>query len=148
MNLNLDKAHDDGKHFMHQLQQRLGTEDNWDKTARILKGVLHTIRDRMPISEALDVMAQMPLFMKGIFADQWKYREEPEKIRSQQQFIEAVKQRPELVEFSDLPEDEDVIRATREVLSLLSEHIEEGQMRHIKANMPGEMHPVFDEAMS
>ena len=117
------------------------------KTARILKGVLHTVRDRMPLIEALDAIAQMPLFMKGIFVDQWKYHEETEKIRSKQQFIDAVRQRHEIVEVSDLPEGKDMIRATREVLSLLSEHMEEEQMHHIKANMPGEMHPVLDEAM-
>jgi uncharacterized protein (DUF2267 family) len=117
------------------------------KTARILKGVLHTIRDRMPLIEAMDALAQMPLFMKGIFVDQWKYHEKTEKIRSKQQFNEAVRQRPEIVEFSDFPNDEDVINTTRDLISLMSEHIDEGQMHHIKANMPGEMHPVLDEAM-
>ncbi|MFP4089479.1 MAG: DUF2267 domain-containing protein [Cyclobacteriaceae bacterium] len=146
--MNLDKAHNDGKHFMHLLQQRLGTEDNWDKTTRILKGILHTLRDNMQVGEAINALAQMPLFLKGIFVDEWKYSAEPEKLRSLNKYVEAVQNRKEIVEFKDLPDEEAVIHASKEVISLLSEYLSEGQMEHIKSNMHKDLHFIFDEALS
>ncbi|MFP4091143.1 MAG: DUF2267 domain-containing protein [Cyclobacteriaceae bacterium] len=147
MGLNFEQFANDGNHFINQLEARLGIS-NRDRTARIFRGVTHVIRDRIPMGEAFNLLAQLPMFAKAVYADQWKYKPEPDKFRTITQYTEALRNRPEIMELSDFTSDDDILDATRHVLALLCEHVSEGEMEKVKHMMPQPLQPIFDEAMA
>lgn len=64
--------------------------DNRHDAYVILRGVLHALRDRLPLDSAVKLGAQLPLIIKGIYYDEWIPKEAPLKIRQPEEFIELV----------------------------------------------------------
>lgn len=147
MGLNFEQFANDGNHFLNELQSRLGISDR-DRAARIFRGILHAIRDRIPMGESFNFLSQLPMFAKAVYADQWKFKPEPEKYRSIMQYTEAVRERPEIVALNDFTSDDEIMNATQHILSLLSEHVSPGEMEKVKHMMPLELQSVFDEALA
>ena len=59
---------------------------------KALRAVLLTLRDRLPIQEAVHFGAQLPMLIRGLYYDGWKPSETPIKM-SREQFLEAIKEK-------------------------------------------------------
>lgn len=144
MAFNFEEYANEGKAFVRELAANLGHADDEQTTARVLRAVLHTFRDRITISESLDVLAQLPMFLKSVYVEQWKYRETPLKLRSMNEFKDAVK--AEQSKFGEQAFDwqestEEIIKTT--FLSL-KKYLTEGQVAHVLSQMPQEIQELFD----
>lgn len=129
---------------MKELQSRLRVSD---RAARIFRGILHTIRHRIPKGESFRRLSQLPMFAEAVYSDQWKYKPELYKFRIIRQHL-SERARPEIVELSDFNSDDEIMSATQHVLSLLSEHVSQGEMEKVKHMMPPELQSVFCEALA
>jgi uncharacterized protein (DUF2267 family) len=49
-----------------------------------LRGTLHALRDRLPKEEAVQLAAQLPLLIKGMYYDGWTLRDKPEKFEKEE----------------------------------------------------------------
>ena len=58
-----------------------------------LRAVLHTLRDRLLLDEAVDLGAQLPLLIKGIYYDEWKPSITPVKDRHIDEFLAHIKEK-------------------------------------------------------
>lgn len=144
MAFNFDKYAQEGKAFLRELAANLGHPDDEQTTVRVLRAVLHTFRDRITISESLDVLAQLPTFLKAIYVEQWKYRETPLKIRTLEEFKDAVKAEQARLgeqEFQWKEPTEEIIKTT--FLSL-KKYLTEGEARDVLSQMPKEIQELFD----
>ncbi|MDD3051598.1 MAG: DUF2267 domain-containing protein [Candidatus Cloacimonetes bacterium] len=94
-----------------------------------LRGTLHALRDRLPAEEAVDLAAQLPLLVKGMYYDGWTLRDKPEKFKKEE-FARRVHAQ---FEFDDDINPAEVIRA---VLRVMYRHMGEGELRDVKFNMP------------
>ena len=56
----------------------------------VLRAVLHQLRDRLTPQEAVDLGAQLPLIVRGIYYEGWRPSKTPEKLHSQDEFLEGV----------------------------------------------------------
>ncbi|HSM19769.1 MAG TPA: DUF2267 domain-containing protein, partial [Hyphomicrobiales bacterium] len=52
--------------WLNELDQAMGW-DHRQRTYRLLRAVLHALRDRLPVNEATDLGAQLPLLIRGIY---------------------------------------------------------------------------------
>lgn len=144
MAFNFETYANEGKAFLRELASNLGHPDDEQTAARVLRAVLHTFRDRITISESLDVLAQLPMFLKGVYVEQWKYREAPLKIKTLEEFKEAVKK--EQANFGEQSfgwqePTEEIIKTT--FLSL-KKFLTEGEASHVLGQMPKEIQELFD----
>jgi uncharacterized protein (DUF2267 family) len=87
--VNFDQYAQKGNQFVKNLAQELGHPDEVGRTGILLRAVLHTIRDRITISESLNFMAQLPVFVKALYADDWKYQEKPLRL-DKEDFLKQV----------------------------------------------------------
>ena len=49
--------------------------DEWNnkrRAYRLLRSVLHALRDRLQLNEAADLGAQLPTLLRGIYCKQWQ----------------------------------------------------------------------------
>ena len=88
MAINFDKFAQEGNLFLKELAQQLGHPQEHARTGIILRAVLHTLRERITISESFNMLAQLPMFLKGIYVDNWKYSEKPVRINTKGEFFE------------------------------------------------------------
>jgi uncharacterized protein (DUF2267 family) len=106
-----------------------------------LRGTLHTLRDRLPPEEAVDLAAQLPLVVKGMYYDGWTLRDKPEKFKKEE-FARRVHAQ---FEFDDNVNPAEVIRA---VLRVMYRHMGEGELRDVRSNMPKDIQEWFPEEVA
>lgn len=124
------KALQTGDQWIRELMAELDLDD--PKVAyRVLRATLHALRDRLQVYEAVDLGAQLPTLIRGVFYEGWKPSRTPEKLRSKETFL--VRLAEELMERSD-PEPE---TAARVVFKQLADHVTGGEIEDVRGMLPG-----------
>jgi uncharacterized protein (DUF2267 family) len=106
-----------------------------------LRGTLHAIRDRLPAEEAVELAAQLPLIIKGMYFDGWTLRDKPEKFKKEE-FARRVHAQ---FQYDPNVNPAEVIRA---VLRVMYKHMGEGELRDVRSNMPKEIQEWFPEEVA
>jgi uncharacterized protein (DUF2267 family) len=143
MPYNFEKYSQEANGFINNLATDLGYPEEKGRAAFVLRSVLHTLRDRITISESLNLLAQFPFFMKAIYVDGWKYRDKPERIKSLDEFIEKVNENNQLKfddDYLSYVIDEEMVRIT---LASLRPYVSEGESEDILSQLPEEIRSLF-----
>lgn len=79
--------------MINDLSYRLGIEDK-GKVYRIMRSVLHTVRDCVTTEESLKLMAKLPFFAKVVYEENWeaRYLKDLPKPKTIQEFMDKVKE--------------------------------------------------------
>mgnify|MGYP001445113011 CR=1 FL=1 len=104
----------------------------------VLRGVLHQLRDRLTPQEAIDLGAQLPLIVRGVYYEGWTPSRLPEKVRTQERFFDELAERLK-------PHPIDVESATRDVFSLLAQHCDPGEIKDVIAQLPASLKALWPE---
>lgn len=131
--------------FMNLLSANLDRDAR--ETYRILKSVLHTLRDTITLQESLQLMAQLPMFLKGVYAEDWKVKSRGAKIKHISDFVEKVKDKHGKTNNTDFSAPDDVERACRIVFRSLSDFVSKGEINDIRAVLPKDIKALFDNEM-
>jgi uncharacterized protein (DUF2267 family) len=124
--------------WLHEITSRLGWDDR-QKGYRVLRASLHALRDRMPITEAAHLSAQLPMLLRGIFFEGWRPSADLTKAHSIDEFLSGLRDA-----FSE-DRDFDAEAAFREVISVMKFHISDGEMEDIRRTMPNEIKVLWEE---
>ncbi len=73
MAINFEKFAQEGNEFLSRLATSLGHPEEKGRTGIIMRSVMHTLRERITVGESLNLLSQLPMFLKGIYVDKWKY---------------------------------------------------------------------------
>ena len=106
---------------------------------KALRSVLHAVRDRLPVTEAANLAAQLPMLVRGFYYEGWKPEAVPKKFR-REQFLEEV-QRAFQLSVEGGPE-----ALVEGVLRVLTRHIEPGTVDKLKQEFPADLRSVFERA--
>lgn len=142
-----DKHAQEGNTLIAQLAHEIGEVDNPKKAERVLKAVLHTLRDRLTLQESFQLMAQFPLFLKGLYASEWKYRAEPLRIRHAEEFIGQAAIRDRSAE-KDFVNTERATFLIKKVFQVVGQYVSKGEWKDVLGNLPKPLHPLITPALS
>ena len=67
----------------------LGWSDK-SRSYRLLRTVLQTLRDWLPVNESADLAAQLPALLRGVYYEHWRPATTPVKQRSKADFLARV----------------------------------------------------------
>ncbi|MFP4053047.1 MAG: DUF2267 domain-containing protein [Phycisphaerae bacterium] len=129
------KAHE----WLSEFMEHTGRQDE-GKAWQMVRAVLHVLRDRMPVDKSAHISAQLPLVIRGLYFDGWKPSYQPSRIRSRDEFVQAVAD-----ELSGHPEI-DPNQAIEGTLFLLSRHLSNGEVEKIKQSLQPELASLWPEA--
>lgn len=101
-----------------------------------LRGVLHTLRDRLPVDEAMDFAAQLPTLIRGIFFEGYSVQHRPIKY-NREEFLAKVFEELDMAGGGD-PED-----ATRAVFTVISDRVSPGEVTHVREALPQEFNDLW-----
>lgn len=129
---------------VQQIQQWLkelrdnGDFTDLDQALAVLRVVLHELRNRMTLEEAVDLGAQLPLLVRGIYYEGWQPHRVPHKVRTRQKFVDEVAT-------ALLPHVVPPERAIRDVLALLAHHCDPGEIADVIGQLPAELKELWPE---
>lgn len=124
--------------WINDLDERLGWE-NQARTYRLLRAVLHALRDRLQVNEVADLAAQLPSLLRGVYYEQWRPAKTPLKNRSKADFTAAVED-----SFKADPLEKPV-QAIMTVFDLLSEKITGGEVDDVRHALPEDLRNLWPE---
>ncbi len=53
---------------------------------RVLRAVLHALRDRLTVAETVDLGAQLPMLIRGLYYEGWTPNDKPLRERTREKF--------------------------------------------------------------
>jgi uncharacterized protein (DUF2267 family) len=106
----------------------------------VLRGVLHALRDRLPIDAMAHLSAQLPLLIRGLYFEKWDPHAKPAR-HGIEGFVDALEH--ELRGFPPTLKVEDAVRAA---FAVLGAHISLGEWRKIAKALPQELATLWDES--
>jgi uncharacterized protein (DUF2267 family) len=125
----LQKTYD----WLNELMQILKWDDR-QQTYLALRGTLQALRDRLPPEIAVKLGAQLPMLIRGFYYEGWKPAETPIKIKHTQEFLDFVQTHFSRSALNEKQEDiESIVKA---VFQVISHHISEGEVYHLKQVLP------------
>lgn len=126
--------------WLHEICEVLGPDRQvaW----HVLGAVLRTIRDRVSLGLAAHLGAQLPLLVRGLYYDQWRPRDQPEKWRSREEFLALVA--AELRNVRPV----DTAKAIRAVLKVLNHYVDPGQLQKVREALPEDVRRMWSDAAS
>ena len=146
--VNFDKYAQEGNLYLKELAEKLGHPDEKGRVSIIMRAVLHTLRERLTISESFNLMSQLPMFLKAIYVDNWKYREKPAKIKDINDFtaeVEKYQSQYGEQEFDWKKPTDEIVKI---VFNSLYSYISKGEAEDVLAQFPEELEPLIKESMA
>lgn len=132
----IDDAANSTNDWVNDLNERVGWEHK-QRAYRLLRSVLHVLRDHLNPDEAAQLAAQMPILIKGIFYDGWNPSKTPVRERSRDAFVARVQKDFETDPLGDAPE------AIGAVMALLDARISAGEMDDVRGAVSKRIRDLF-----
>lgn len=107
-----------------------------DKAGRIVRAVLHALRDRLSFEESFQFMAQLPMAIKALYVEGWKYSVERSRIRHLDELLAAIREVDGKLSGFDFGNDVQALRAVQAVFNALYEYVSPGEMRDVLDLLP------------
>jgi uncharacterized protein (DUF2267 family)/nucleotide-binding universal stress UspA family protein len=113
-------------------------EEQAPQAFRLVRAVLHVLRDHLSVDHTGSLAAQLPLLLRGVLFEGWDPANKPEKQRHQADFVNQVKAEmaPERL---GQPE-----RSIHAVLAALGNHLTAGEVAKLKRALPHEIRELWE----
>lgn len=125
--------------WLEELREELGLGDS-QEAYHALRAVLHALRDRLTLAEAVNLGAQLPMLIRGLYYEGWTPRDKPLKERKREEFLEHIAQ---ALRESPGTYPEGVAWG---VFRVLERHVSAGEIGDIKAILPAEIRALWPES--
>ena len=132
----IDTAVSDTNAWVNEVDYRTDWQ-NKQRSYRLLRQVLHVLRDHLSVDEAAQFGAQLPTLIRGIYYEGWDPSKTPVTERSPEGFVARVQ-----AAFETDPMD-DAEKAIAAVIDVLDAHISKGQMDEVKATFTKKIRVLF-----
>jgi uncharacterized protein (DUF2267 family) len=123
--------------WLNDIMQELGWEGERQRAYLALRSVLHALRDRLTVEEALDLGAQLPMLVRGFYYEGWKIAGKPLKERHRADFLAHL---THAFRNDDRMDPETIARA---VFTIIARHASAGEIEDIKRILPAELRALW-----
>ena len=85
-----DSSAQKARQWVLELAEELGRPGDQQYAFRVLRGFLHTLRDRLPVEETAHMAAQLPELIRGVFFEGWRPSSTPQRYHDLDSFLDRV----------------------------------------------------------
>ncbi|WP_050930872.1 DUF2267 domain-containing protein [Aestuariivita boseongensis] len=132
----LDDAAHSTNVWVNDINERLGW-DNKHRAYRLMRAVLHAVRDHLRVDEAAQLAAQLPTLIRGIYYDGWNPSKTPLIERKADGFIALVQKDFETDPLGDAPQ------AIAAVIAVMRAHVSKGEMDEVENSFTTDIRALF-----
>jgi len=124
--------------WLKEIMDEMGWKDR-HRAYLALRAVLHTLRDRLTVAEAVELGAQLPMLVRGFYYEGWNPAGKPIRIRDKGTFLDCV------AGYFRNESDVDAEGITKAVFRLLSRKVTDGEIEDIKGILPSPIRDLWEE---
>jgi uncharacterized protein (DUF2267 family) len=146
MILNFNKYASEGEAFLKELAVELGYPDDRNRAARVLRSIIHTLRDIITPEENVAFLAQLPMFLKAVYVEGWTLKPAG-RIRNIEQLIDAIRGNDTNTAGRDFSDDEEVEKSVSVIFKVLRRYVSLGEMEDIRAVLPKGLKPLLNDVL-
>ncbi|TLP81772.1 DUF2267 domain-containing protein [Maribacter sp. ACAM166] len=140
MALNFNQYATEGNTFLKEYTKEMNLGTDTDKGGRIFTAIMRALRDIIPPEESLQLIAQLPMFLKGVYVNGWNIKKQKPKIKHMPEFVELVRQHDNPAAGGDFGEDDDLAeRYIDTTFIYLRKYISLGEMEDIRDGLPKDL---------
>ncbi len=132
----IDSAVESANIWINEVNDHTGW-DHKQRAYRLLRQVLHVIRDHLSVNEAAQLGAQLPVLIRGIYYEGWDPSKTPVTERSPDGFLAKVQEAFDTDPLGDAP------AAVHAVFATLDNHVSGGEMEQVKRTFSKEVQTLF-----
>lgn len=103
-----------------------------------LRAVLHSLRDRLTVEEAVHFSAQLPMMVRGFYFEGWRPSLAPNDEQTPEEFFASVEE-----SLRNASRTLDPDETTRAVFTFLERKVDSGQLRHVQGQLPKEIQALW-----
>lgn len=145
--MNLDKYIRTTQDLLREIAEELGDPKDLDRAARVLRIVLHVLRERLQPQESLDLIAQLPMIVKAWYVDGWRLSDGIDKsLRTLDDLADEMVILAQRTASYDFPDTRIAIQAARAVFVVLKKHVSEGEVNDVAAELPRDLKRLWASA--
>jgi uncharacterized protein (DUF2267 family) len=133
----LDRSIEKTYIWINDLADELGIGDNHE-AYRVLRAVLHALRDHLGVGDAAHLAAQLPIFIRGVFYEGWDPGRTPERTRDVNTFLMRI------ASDAKLAREMKAAFAARAAAGVLQRHITEGESVKVLHALPKQLRELFE----
>ena len=122
--------------WLNGVMEEMGWEDR-HRAYSVLRAVLHALRDRLIVDEAVNLGAQLPMLIRGFYYEGWRPEGRPFKYRHKEEFFAQVAKTLPGMEQAELE------RAVRAVFKVLSSQVTWGEIAQVRDQLPAEVRELW-----
>ena len=122
--------------WLRELETEMGAHSRAE-AYDILRGFLHTLRDRLTVDQAAHLGAQLPMLIRGLFYEGWDPSRVPKKMK-ETEFFET------FARASGHPADTQSREALQAAAHLLSTHVEPGEWLNVLNALPHDVRALLE----
>lgn len=123
--------------WLNDIMTELEWHEQPHKAYLALRTVLHALRDRLTVEEAVQLGAQLPMLVRGLYYEGWTLKGKPHKERHKEDFLVHIKEAFK-EDFTARPES-----IARAVFKTLERHTSGGEIKDIKNILPKALHELW-----
>lgn len=124
--------------LFNDIEEEMGWSGNRKYSYVALKAVLHAIRDRLPLHEAISFGAQLTPLVRGLYYEGWHPSEIPLKMDKESFLFHIEKE-------INFPLEISIDDLVRKITNCLRQHMGEGEIDKIKKILPKSFGDLFHE---
>ncbi|MDU8942273.1 DUF2267 domain-containing protein [Ovoidimarina sediminis] len=132
----IDESVQQANIWINEVDERAGW-GNKQRAYRLLRSVLHAIRDHLSVDEAAQLAAQMPIMIRGIYYEGWDPSKTPVRDRTRAAFLQGIQR-----DFRSDPLGDEAA-AVGAVLDTLDHRISEGEMNNVRRSFSKDIRGLF-----
>ncbi len=132
----IDKSVEDANIWIKELDHKMGWADR-KRSFRLLRTMLHALRDRLTVAEAAHLGAQLPTLIRGVYYEEWRPSKLPVHEYTQKDFLAHLEQA-----FTTDP-IHDPAEAAQAVFDLLESHVSAGEIEDVKKVLPPKIRALW-----
>ncbi len=144
MALNFNKIAANGNEFMSDFAQELGYPEDIPRAGRVLKSILHALRNQLTIEESIQMVSQFPMFLKAVYVENWTLRKKSKKPKHLKEFYNEIRKIDNRTAQYDFQTDDEIDNAIGVVFMSLRRYVSLGELEDIKAVLPKDLKHIVN----
>lgn len=140
MALNFNQYATEGNTFINDYAKQLSLGQDTEKAGRIFTSIMHGLREIIPIEESLQLVSQLPMFLKAAYVNGWTLKKQKPKVKQMEDFIELVRKFDGAAAVNDFGYEDDLAEKYIDVtFILLRKYVSLGQLEDIRDVLPKDL---------
>ena len=124
--------------FFKDYAKQIQMTENPEAAVRVFTSIMHGLRELISVEESLQLLAQLPMFLKAIYVKGWTGKGKV-KVKHMEEFIDLVRKFNGKTSVHDLGSEDQAENYIRTTFIVLRKYISLGELEDIRTELPKDL---------